>query len=119
VTRRRFPRLRVDGTLRIRFAGSTEPVELYDISVQGFAIWTATRAAKGEVRLFRLDVPGHEEHLLFAVTTHVGPSPPADYRGYFSGWFVESETSQAFLEAAIEQLTVDVPPGPPGFIFDI
>ena len=105
VTRRQSPRVTVNGRATIEFATGEKPAALGDLSPHGFSIWTSQPAARGEVRLFHLLGPGQVEHWLYAVAAHVGPIPPMDERGYFSGWFVESESSQAFLESIIDELT--------------
>lgn len=103
--RRRSPRLVVGDELAIRFPTSAEPLRLHDISFHGFSMWSAAQAVRGEVRLFVFRAPGQAEQLIEAVTVHVGPWPPLDSRGHFSGWFVESEIGRNFLESAIENLT--------------
>ena len=105
VTRRQSPRVTVNGRATIEFATGEKPADLFEVSAHGFSIWTSQPAARGEVRFFRLLGPGQVEHWLYAVAAHVGPIPPMDERGYFSGWFVESESSQAFLESIIDELT--------------
>jgi hypothetical protein len=105
MTRRRWPRLLVDGRVSMVFASADLPVRLHDISSHGFSIWTAGPAVRGEVRLFRICGPGQPEHLLYAVTAHVGPARPDNERGYFSGWYVESESSQNVLQDIIDDLS--------------
>ena len=105
VTRRQSPRVAVNGLASIEFATGDKLADLFDVSLHGFSIWTSEPAAKGEVRLFRLQGPGQVEHWLYAVAAHIGPIPPVTKRGYFSGWFVESESSQLFLESIIDELT--------------
>lgn len=104
-SRRRSPRLEVNGEIQIRFVTGDEAITLHDVSFEGFSLWSPTARAVGQRRIFLLQIPGQPERVMTAVAMHVRPPRSENDPGHFSGWHVTTKGSQQALNAAVAKLT--------------
>jgi|SRR6185369_10516380 len=102
LSRRASPRLDATDIVQIRFASSSAPVTLKDLSLGGFAILTEQPIAVGTVEAFRVGVSGSLGRRVSAQATHSHQVEPGVY---LSGWKVQGGASSRVMEDAFELLT--------------
>ena len=84
-SRRRHPRIEIDGSLRVLDVSVSEWVEICNVSEGGFQTLSRTRPRQGDVHTFKV-VLDHKLYSVMATAVYVRAARVAEYAGWLTGW---------------------------------
>ena len=121
-SRRRHPRIEIDGALGVLDVSLSEWVELCNVSEGGFQTLSRTCPRQGDVHTFKA-VVGRELHSMMATAVYVRATQVVERARWLAGWRASDDGQTARAIAAliasatdVNRLLPDDPAGPVSFI---